>query len=82
VEGGAAVTGYRRPARPGVARIAAAAVWVWLKSALESAPPETVPGTVFAYLGCYDHDRLHSTLSSRTPPETRISYRQPIALAA
>jgi hypothetical protein len=27
---------------------------------------------VFAYLGCYNHDRLHSTLGYRTPHETRI----------
>jgi len=37
---------------------------------------------VFAYLGYYNHDRLHSTLGYRTPHETRMSYRQPIALAA
>lgn len=37
---------------------------------------------VFAYLGYYNHDRLHSTLNYRTPHETRISYRQPNALAA
>lgn len=37
---------------------------------------------VFAYLGYYNHDRLHSTLGYRTPHETRMSYRQDIALAA
>jgi transposase InsO family protein len=34
---------------------------------------------VFAYLGYYNHDRLHSTLGCRTPYGTRISYRQDIA---
>jgi transposase InsO family protein len=37
-------------------------------------------GAVFAYLGHYNHDRLHSTLDYRTPRETRISYRQDMAL--
>ncbi|WP_222719561.1 integrase core domain-containing protein, partial [Actinokineospora xionganensis] len=37
---------------------------------------------VFAYLAYYNHDRLHSTLNYRTPHETRISYRQGLALAA
>lgn len=37
---------------------------------------------VFAYLGYYNHDRLHSTLDYRTPHETRISYRHSTALAA
>jgi transposase InsO family protein len=37
---------------------------------------------VFAYLSYYNHDRLHSTLGYRTPHETRMSYRQGIALAA
>jgi transposase InsO family protein len=37
---------------------------------------------VFAYLGYYNHDRLHSTLGYRTLHETRMSYRQSIALAA
>jgi transposase InsO family protein len=37
---------------------------------------------VFAYLSYYNHDRLHSTLNHRTPYETRVCYRQPIALAA
>jgi transposase InsO family protein len=37
---------------------------------------------VFAYLGYYNHDRLHSTLEYRTPHETRISYRQDLALVA
>ncbi|MFD0206073.1 MULTISPECIES: IS3 family transposase [Saccharothrix] len=31
---------------------------------------------VFAYIGYYNHDRLHSTLDYRTPHETRIGYRQ------
>lgn len=37
---------------------------------------------VFAYLGYYNHDRLHSTLDYRTPHETRISYKPHITLAA
>jgi len=37
---------------------------------------------VFAYLTYYNRNRLHSTLKHRTPYETRVSYRQPIALAA
>lgn len=37
---------------------------------------------VFAYLTYYNHNRLHSTLKHRTPYETRVCYRQPIALAA
>jgi transposase InsO family protein len=37
---------------------------------------------VFAYLGYYNHHRLHSTLDYRTPHETRISYRQDLAHAA
>jgi transposase InsO family protein len=37
---------------------------------------------VFAYLGYYNHDRLHSTLNYRTPHETRLSYRQDLALVA
>jgi transposase InsO family protein len=37
---------------------------------------------VFAYLGYYNHDRLHSTLGYRTPHETRMGYRQEITLAA
>ncbi|PPK66184.1 IS3 family transposase [Actinokineospora auranticolor] len=37
---------------------------------------------VFAYLGYYNHDRLHSTLDYRTPHETRIDYRQGHTLVA
>ncbi|MGW5649733.1 IS3 family transposase [Saccharopolyspora sp. NPDC003752] len=37
---------------------------------------------VFFYLGYYNHDRLHSTLDHRTPHETRVSYRQGLALVA
>lgn len=37
---------------------------------------------VFAYLGCYDHDRLHSTLDWRTPHGVRVGYRQGSALVA
>lgn len=37
---------------------------------------------VFAYLNYYNHNRLHSTLKQRTPHETRVCYRQPIASAA
>jgi transposase InsO family protein len=37
---------------------------------------------VFSYLGYYNHDRLHSTLDHRTPHETRVSYRQGLALVA
>lgn len=37
---------------------------------------------VFAYLTYYNRNRLHSTLKQRTPYETRVCYRQPIALAA
>ena len=37
---------------------------------------------VFAYLGYYDHDRLHSTLDYRTPHEVRVGYRQDLALVA
>jgi transposase InsO family protein len=37
---------------------------------------------VFAYLGYYNHDRLHSTLGHRTPNETHISYRQRVTLVA
>ncbi|WP_158842889.1 IS3 family transposase [Saccharothrix deserti] len=37
---------------------------------------------VFAYLGYYNHDRLHSTLDYRTPHEVRVGYRQGLALAA
>ncbi len=37
---------------------------------------------VFAYLSYYNHDRLHSTLDYRTPHETRVGYRQGLALAA
>ncbi|WP_442785230.1 integrase core domain-containing protein [Amycolatopsis sp. H20-H5] len=37
---------------------------------------------VFAYLGYYNHDHLHSTLDYRTPHETRMSYRHNIAHAA
>jgi hypothetical protein len=34
---------------------------------------------VFAYLGYYNHDRLHSTLSYRTPHEVRVGYRQGVS---
>ncbi|MFF1614266.1 integrase core domain-containing protein [Amycolatopsis sp. NPDC058278] len=37
---------------------------------------------VFAYLGYYNHDRLHSTLSYRTPHEVRGGYRQDLTLVA
>jgi transposase InsO family protein len=37
---------------------------------------------VFAYLGYYNHDRLHSTLDYRTPHEVRFGYRQGLALVA
>lgn len=37
---------------------------------------------VFAYLGYYNHDRLHSTLSYRTPHEVRVGYRQGLARVA
>ncbi|MFI5609451.1 IS3 family transposase [Amycolatopsis sp. NPDC051903] len=37
---------------------------------------------VFAYLGYYNHDRLHSTLNYRTPHEVRVGYRQSLALVA
>lgn len=37
---------------------------------------------VFAYLTYYNHNRLHSTVNHRTPHETRVCYRQPLALAA
>jgi transposase InsO family protein len=37
---------------------------------------------VFAYLGYYNHDRLHSTLNRQTPHEARICYRQTSALVA
>lgn len=37
---------------------------------------------VFAYLNYYNQHRLHSTNRQRTPYETRVCYRQPIALAA
>jgi transposase InsO family protein len=37
---------------------------------------------VFAYLGYYNHDRLHSTLDYRTPHEVRVGYRQDHALVA
>ncbi|WP_123741834.1 integrase core domain-containing protein [Saccharothrix texasensis] len=37
---------------------------------------------VFAYLGYYNHDRLHSTLGYRTLHETRVGYRQGLALVA
>ncbi|MEU4446928.1 integrase core domain-containing protein [Actinosynnema sp. NPDC050801] len=37
---------------------------------------------VFAYLGYYNHDRLHSTLGYRTPHEVRVGYRQGLALVA
>ncbi|NUT51782.1 MAG: transposase [Saccharothrix sp.] len=37
---------------------------------------------VFAYLGYYNHDRLHSTLGYRTAHEARVGYRQGLALVA
>ncbi|GAA1296566.1 integrase core domain-containing protein [Saccharothrix xinjiangensis] len=42
---------------------------------------------VFAYLGHYNHNRLHSTLSYRTPRyhtphEVRVGYRQDLARVA
>jgi transposase InsO family protein len=37
---------------------------------------------VFAYLGYYNHHRLHSTLNYRTPHEVRVGYRQGLALVA
>ena len=37
---------------------------------------------VFAYLAYYNRNRLHSTLSHRTPYEARVCYRQTTALAA
>lgn len=37
---------------------------------------------VAAYLGYYNHDRLHSTLDYRTPHEVRVGYRQRLALMA
>ncbi|QRP48627.1 IS3 family transposase [Amycolatopsis sp. FDAARGOS 1241] len=37
---------------------------------------------VFAYLGYYNHDRLHSTLNYRTPHEVRVGYRQGLTLVA
>ena len=37
---------------------------------------------VFAYLAYYNRNRLHSTLSHRTPYEARVCYRQATALAA
>jgi len=37
---------------------------------------------VFAYIAYYNRHRLHSTLKQRTPHETRVCYRPPIALAA
>ncbi|TQM85227.1 transposase InsO family protein [Saccharothrix saharensis] len=37
---------------------------------------------VFAYLGYYNHNRLHSTLGYRTPHEARVDYRQDLALVA
>lgn len=37
---------------------------------------------VFAYLGYYNHDRLHSTLDYRTPHEVRVGYRQDLAPVA
>ncbi|MEV6235022.1 integrase core domain-containing protein [Saccharopolyspora shandongensis] len=37
---------------------------------------------VFSYLGYHNYDRLHSTLAHRTPRETRVSYRQSLALVA
>ncbi|MBP2334754.1 transposase InsO family protein [Saccharothrix coeruleofusca] len=37
---------------------------------------------VFAYLGYYNHDRLHSTLDYRTPQEVRVGCRRGLALVA
>ncbi|WP_184928897.1 IS3 family transposase [Saccharothrix ecbatanensis] len=37
---------------------------------------------VFAYLGYYNHDRLHSTLDYRTPHEARVGYRRGLTLVA
>jgi transposase InsO family protein len=37
---------------------------------------------VFAYLGYYNHDRLHSTIDYRNPHEVRVSYRQNLTLVA
>lgn len=37
---------------------------------------------VFAYINYYNSQRLHSTNGLRTPRETRVCYRPPIALAA
>ncbi|MFC0071947.1 IS3 family transposase [Umezawaea endophytica] len=37
---------------------------------------------VFAYLGYYNHDRLHSTLDYRTPHEVRVGHRQGLALVS
>lgn len=37
---------------------------------------------VFAYLGYYNHDRLHSTLDYRTSYEVRVGHRQGVTLMA
>jgi transposase InsO family protein len=37
---------------------------------------------VFAYLGYYNHDSLHSTLDYRTPHEVHVGYRQGLTLVA
>ncbi|MEU6156000.1 IS3 family transposase [Actinosynnema sp. NPDC047251] len=36
----------------------------------------------FAYLGYYNHDRLYSKVSYRTPHEVRVGYRRGLALVA
>ena len=37
---------------------------------------------VFAYINYYNSQRLHTTNGLRTPRETRLCYRPPIALTA
>jgi transposase InsO family protein len=37
---------------------------------------------VFAYINYYNGQRLHSNNQLRTPQETRVCYRPPIALTA